>query len=344
MLQSLPQNDDTLDEFPTLLGPDNPWRARRESETDPWVQRSAVLQDASRVLSPRADPRAVDSLERDRLMGPSLRPYRPYSSSSSTTRTLGRPDDIRHQLLDPSMRSPFARRVVPSSPGDDLASGIHRDRTHPNSSQAAARSVPSLPTSPVFGLPSNYRPSLSRSRTFSSTVDTSRVTSTARPNRAQSPVALQDIFHSPGYSHRENSPMPRQTNHDIRTRARRMSAFSDVGLFRSTSPPAPLERMSRSPEPPRATPASTYASLDLSAYHEGPFRASLQRYVDLDRIRSRLSRLESMADSVSTQPSSRRLPVPPTLPPLRFDSDDEIVSVENTSTGATDSARQVCTF
>src|SRR5882762_2417969 len=49
MLQTLPQDDDMLDDFPTLLDSDNPWRAMPEPETDPWIRsadRAAMLRDA----------------------------------------------------------------------------------------------------------------------------------------------------------------------------------------------------------------------------------------------------------------------------------------------------------
>jgi hypothetical protein len=93
-------------------------------------------------------------------------------------------------------------------------------------------------------------------------------------------------------------------------------------------------------EPPRVAPMSTFESLDLSAYHEGPFRASLQRYVDLDRIRSRFNRSESMANNIrSTSASRPSFPRP--HPPPRFDSDDDPSSAGNPSSRTINNARQV---
>jgi hypothetical protein len=349
MLQTLPQDDDMLDDFPTLLGSDNPWRARRDPETDPWIQpndRAGMLRDASSRTRPHAGSPSDDLSWHERSSNSLLRPY---FSSSSTTRTVGRSDNDGHRfnpLLSPPSTSPFVRGVAPASSSNNLPRSISRDHTQPdtpnNSSQAAALSPSSLTTSPVFGLPSSNRRIPQHTRAFSSSVDPSRETATVRPIRAQSPVAWEDVIHSTAYSPlRADSSMSHQTDHDLRTRARQRPS---LGPFRSPPPPSP-EHAPRSPVPPRATPTSTYGSLDLSAYHEGPFRASLQRYVDLDRIRSRLNRLESIADNVSSRSaSSSRPPLPPSLPPLRFDSDDDLLSAGGASSRTANSAQHVRTF
>ncbi|KIM86610.1 hypothetical protein PILCRDRAFT_309403 [Piloderma croceum F 1598] len=330
MLQTLPQDDDTSN----LLSADSPWRTRHEPETDPWSQpinRAAMLRDAPN----RPRPRAGEPW-RDRTSNPSLRPY---ASSLSTSRTVGRTVEGDHRfnpLLGPPSTSPFVRSTAPVSSANNLTSRINRDRTLPgmvDPSQTVALSTTS-PTSPVFGLSSNSQQISQRTRVFPSTVDASRGISTARPVRAQSPVAWDDFFESAAHPSPEaDSPVPGHTDHDMRIPVRQRPSLVDVGPFRSPSPASPAGRAPRSPESPRATPVSTYRNLDLSAYHEGPFRASLQRYVDFDRIRSRLSRLESMADNVSSRPT-----LAPSLPPLQFENDDH-VSAANASSRATPSAR-----
>lgn len=340
MLQTLPQDDDISNDILNLLGADSPWRTRHEPETGPWSQpinRAAMLRDAPN----RPRPRAGEPW-RDRTSSPSLRPY---TSSLSTSRTVGRADESDHRfnpLLGPPSTSPFARSTAPVSSTNNLTRRINRDRTLPgmaDPSQIVALSATS-PTSPVFGLSSQSQQISQRTHASPSTVNTSRGISTARPVRPRSPVAWDDFFDSAAYPPPgADSPVPGRTEHDTQIPARQRPSQVDMGPFPSLSPASPEERAPRSPEPPRATPVSTYGGLDLSAYHEGPFRASLQRYVDFDRIRSRLSRLESMADNVSS-----RLTLAPSLPPLQFENDDEHVSAANASSRATPSARRVRTF
>ncbi|KAF7973616.1 hypothetical protein HWV62_14792 [Athelia sp. TMB] len=112
-----------------------------------------------------------------------------------------------------------------------------------------------------------------------------------------------------------------RTQDELRSRARMRAAVADVGLFLSPSPPPARGRdSSLTAEPPRAATSSAYDSIDLSGYHPGPFRASLQRSLDLDRIRSRLNRRDSIDEPMPTTSASTRAAAPPSLPPSRFDS------------------------
>jgi hypothetical protein len=343
MLQTLPQDDDMLDDFPTLLDSDNPWRAMPEPETDPWIRsadRAAMLRDSSSRLWPHAGSFASEPLGRDRS---SNRLLRPYSSSSLTSRAGGRPDDTAHRfdpLPSPPSDSSFIRDA------GQATSLLGRDRTQPHELTPSSVSATSPPPSPGFGLQPFSRRIPHRTRAFSSSVSSPRGVPTLVPPSAPSPVAWEDGIHSTAYSPLEtDSSIPRQHDYDSRARARRRSSLVDVGSIRPPSPLSPTERVPRSREPPRATPVSTYGNLDLSAYHEGPFRASMQRYVDLDRIRSRLNRFESLADNVSSPsgPSSQRA-MAPSLPPLRFDGDDDFFPVRGVSRGAFHAARHVRTL
>ena len=77
--------------------------------------------------------------------------------------------------------------------------------------------------------------------------------------------------------------------------------------------------------------SAVYRNLhDLSAYQDSSFRASLQRFIELDSVRSRLSRLESMA--AGEMEGGRHQP--PSLPPLRFESEMSAPQSEPTVSGS----------
>ncbi|TFY79163.1 hypothetical protein EWM64_g4848 [Hericium alpestre] len=89
--------------------------------------------------------------------------------------------------------------------------------------------------------------------------------------------------------------------------------------------PVPMRRPARATERERSTvdmardrlPGGAYRNIDLDAYHEGPFRASLERLVEIDRLRARREAL------LMTNEAPRRSR-PPTIPPLQFDNDHEV--------------------
>ena len=337
MLQTPPQDDDMLDDLPTLLGTDNPWRARRESD---WIQPDdhVPLRGTSGHPRPRAGSLASDSSSwRDHSGNPLVRPY---SSSPSTARTIGRPDD-GGQRFNSSLGSPSdsatIRRVAPAP----SAGSVGHNRTPFDAfthSQFSAMSATPPPSSRSPGLPLSHRQIPQRTRTFSASIDPSR----ARPFNTQRHIAWEDGIYSTSNSPLDaDPPTARQLDHDLTIRARHRSSLVD-GILRSPSPFSPIERAPRSPEPARATHVSTYENFDLSTYHEGPFRASVQRYADRDRItRSRHNRLGTMTDNVFSESTSSQPPLPPTLPPLRFDSDDDLLSA---SRRAPNSSRYVCHF
>ena len=66
--------------------------------------------------------------------------------------------------------------------------------------------------------------------------------------------------------------------------------------------------------------SSADGNIDLSGFHQGPIFDSIQRYVDYDNIRARLSRLEAQAEFAATSNVSPRARSPPSIPPLQFDS------------------------
>ena len=66
--------------------------------------------------------------------------------------------------------------------------------------------------------------------------------------------------------------------------------------------------------------SSADGNIGLSGFHQGPIFDSIQRYVDYDNIRARLSRLEAQAEFAATSNVSPRARSPPSIPPLQFDS------------------------
>lgn len=101
----------------------------------------------------------------------------------------------------------------------------------------------------------------------------------------------------------------------------------------SMSPPSPVSPISPESPPTSRPPAyappapSTSASrtagsglsfrhLDTSSYFAGPFRDSLESLAELDVMRNRINRLESL---VQPPPPPHPAPQPPSLPPLRFE-------------------------
>ena len=134
-----------------------------------------------------------------------------------------------------------------------------------------------------------------------------------------------------------------RTQDELRSRARMRAAAADVGLFLSPSPPPARGRdSSLTAEPPRAATSSAYDSIDLSGYHPGPFRASLQRSLDLDRIRSRLNRRDSIDEPTPATSASTRTAVPPSLPPSRFDSNAIDLFMDRQPRASFGTATEVC--
>lgn len=78
--------------------------------------------------------------------------------------------------------------------------------------------------------------------------------------------------------------------------------------------------------------SSAYSNIDLNAYSDGPLRATLNRIVEIERLRSRISHLESLSNPAPSNGSREAHPnphrsatrpqqpsAPPSLPPLRFE-------------------------
>lgn len=106
---------------------------------------------------------------------------------------------------------------------------------------------------------------------------------------------------------------------------------SRPAIFRSPSPPSP-PRHTRYRSPPsentsegheESSRPSIYRDMNLNAYQNGPFRASLERFRDIDRmrdsLRSRLSQLDSIVDDLPsrTERERPRERVPSAAEPLR---------------------------
>lgn len=289
-----------------------------------------------------------DSALRYRSANPLIR-----ASEMSTSWPARENDDRDHvihalDVLSPTSNSRYVRGIAPGRHARIPAGNANGDRTGlnvANFSQAAA----SLAFSPPRSLPVRdpvVREIPQHGRAFPSSIDTARGSSSARPTRAQSPVAWEDVVHSTEYTDIPGGAQaPRLTDLELRAQARfRRSSLVDAGLFQSPSPspsPSPVERAPRrSVQPPRTMPPTPYGNLDLSAYHEGPFRASLQRFVDMDRIRTRLNRLESLANDVSSNPTPSSQQSPPITPPLRDHSHGHL-STEHTFRQTANPAHQV---
>ena len=92
--------------------------------------------------------------------------------------------------------------------------------------------------------------------------------------------------------------------------------------FSNTTPSSRVPPQSQAPPTaPHDHRSSVFRNIDLDAYHRGPFRASLERLVEIERLRARLTHLHSLSDDANPQESPA-----PSLPPLRFDNDDYIWS------------------
>ncbi|KAI0056351.1 hypothetical protein BV25DRAFT_1629300 [Artomyces pyxidatus] len=127
----------------------------------------------------------------------------------------------------------------------------------------------------------------------------------------------------PWASLRSLTPPPIPSSDMVRRRASMRSAMNAPTLFAS-SPPPPSDRQdsqrraitAASSTNTRDQPQSA-RSINVNAYHDGPFRASIERLVEIDRLRNRIRDLESI-DSYddAMDPTLSR---PPSLPPLTFD-------------------------
>jgi hypothetical protein len=129
-------------------------------------------------------------------------------------------------------------------------------------------------------------------------------------------------------------PPPQPDLNSSSSRNRSRSSLTDLNPLRSSAISDERDRRSHSnfsrptsssahvvppPPPPPPESPSMYGNFDLNAYHDGPFRASLQRFIELDRVRSRLNRLDNAAANDSATGPGPSLP--PSLPPLQFDYD-----------------------
>lgn len=245
------------------------------------------------------------------------------SSVSPSVRSMGglRDSDHRfHSISNSPENSRFAANPSPGSSGRNAPNTNGHDRDEldvPLNSHAPSSSLP--------GYMYANRDILERSHDFLSAVDAQHGRSTLRPPRPRSPVAWEDVINFGNDTSSHSNGAFSRAALELAARARRRSSLVDVGLFRSPSPTPSVEQAPRSPaERPRATSMSTYG--DLNTYHEGPFRASLQRFADLER-NSRSSHLEPLSDEdAPTVIASTRPTPPPSLPPLRFDSDDDLLT------------------
>lgn len=98
-----------------------------------------------------------------------------------------------------------------------------------------------------------------------------------------------------------------------------------MNLYNSSSSPTPvLETLTPiTTEQPASLSSSPDGNLDLSAFRQGPILDSIQRYVDYDDIRARVSRLEAQAELAATSNVPPRARSPPSIPPLQFHGDGD---------------------
>lgn len=145
----------------------------------------------------------------------------------------------------------------------------------------------------------------------------------------------------------ESSPNPVTENLSARSALRASMGESRTGFrsaFRSPSPderiPSPmfldreLQRPHDTSSTSNAQPSTgTYGGLDPSNYHAGPFRDTIQRLVNMERMRTGLA---------TGRPDSIRGPPPPSLPPLRFE--DDFSSLQTAPVPESRSPSWVCLF
>lgn len=317
-------NDDPWDDPDYLNISDG--SSPRADRSVPWVPFST----RARL---RSETQFNGSALRSRPVNPLLR--QSEISNDFTVRESDDPDD--HDIhafnsFSPPSGVQFTNDVMPGSHDRNSASIVgHGPSTRAAFSQSAALFTSPV-TSSLSGRALINREPPSRSRAFWSGTDGI----STRPMRVQSPIAWEGDTHSIDYG---TSPGGASLSHpaDLEMGARasvRRSSLADINSFQSPSPSPPpsppLVSRVRRPlaEPPRTVPSTAYGHLDLTAYHEGPFRASLQRFVDTDRLRSRLNRLEPMIDAISSDVTpSASSHSPQAISPLLFE-DDDYVSAE----------------
>ncbi|THH18152.1 hypothetical protein EW146_g2788 [Bondarzewia mesenterica] len=170
------------------------------------------------------------------------------------------------------------------------------------------------------------RPALSLQGSEGARVSEAR-TSSSRPDINTSGASAPSLQSLPWENPARATSFEPSSSSELRRRATLRSSLNPPSVS-STSPPPASSRptpSNSSRRPPSAAPStasrqdrsSSYRNIDLNAYHEGPFRASLERLVEIERLRSRISQLESLSNE-----GTPRRPRPPALPPLRFDFDD----------------------
>ena len=164
--------------------------------------------------------------------------------------------------------------------------------------------------------PGSFGPGINRTERlghdYLSAIDARHRRPVTRPSRPRSPLPWDDIIHLSG----RESQAP---DLDLEARARRRSLMN---LYNSSSPHASVLDTSAPITTEQSVPPSSSAdgNIDLSGFHQGPIFDSIQRYVDYDNIRARLSRLEAQAEFAATSNVSPRARSPPSIPPLQFDS------------------------
>ncbi|KAA1477936.1 hypothetical protein DENSPDRAFT_627407 [Dentipellis sp. KUC8613] len=266
--------DPLLRRSPTPSG--NPYRSRLSSR------------DVRRAPSPRAHARP-SAAERRPLRNNRISSDYAYSSGPSYIDMRSRPDPDNSLFADDV---PFSSQAA--------ALFAARSASPPLSDSV---NMPSDSRQPSHGAP--FHPSRSRSPSPPSTLS-----------------SMRDIPPPPTSSSSARAHPPPPTMSEFRRRANLRSSMNATSIFPS-SPPMPAAERPRPSEPRRRpfvepsqdspSSSSAYRNIDLNAYHEGPFRASLERWMEMDRLRSRMTHESSLSD----EPPRRSRP--PSLPPLQFE-------------------------
>lgn len=199
---------------------------------------------------------------------------------------------------------------------------MSRDAVSSNGPHYLYRPEPDVPTSSdSFGSGTTRRERPGHD--YLSAIDARhRRPSVRAPPRPRSPLLWDDAMHLPELDGHDPTP-PQAPDLDLEARARRRSLMN---LYNSSPSPTSIPDTSTpiTTEQPAPSSNSAYGNLDLSAFQQGPILDSIQRYVDYDNIRARLSRLEAQAELASPSTvASPRARSPPSIPPLQFDSDDD---------------------
>ena len=322
--------------YSSRVGASNSLVSENAAELRRRTERSRMLESLASETSLDAEPPWLPSrtLPRHDPETPLTRPssYATFNGERSNTSAFSRrqsyaaiPRQVGLQfrsataptIFDPSSLEADTPTLQINDPSG-AAANMSEDVMPSNGARYLDWSEPSLPTSGgSFGPGTNRTERLGYD--YLSAIDARHRRSTVRPPRPRSPLIWDDVIHLPELAGRDSTPSQAT---DLDARARRRSLMN---LYNSSSSPTPvLETLTPiTTEQPASLSSSPDGNLDLSAFRQGPILDSIQRYVDYDDIRARVSRLEAQAELAATSNVPPRARSPPSIPPLQFHGDGD---------------------